>query len=141
MKILLDTCVWGKTKAKLTQEGYDEEWAGDWPDDPGDQEILARAHKDYRVLVTLDKDFGELAIVRNIPHAGIIRLVNISATKQAEVCLRVLQHHKEAIEKGANHYSGGKQSKNQTFRIAPSLAEAGLATACMTSSFRFPTIF
>jgi transposase InsO family protein len=49
-------------------------WSGDWPTDPGDEEILARALAEARVLVTLDKDFGEMAIVREIPHAGILRL-------------------------------------------------------------------
>ncbi|MFW6147662.1 MAG: DUF5615 family PIN-like protein [Thermodesulfobacteriota bacterium] len=33
-----------------------------WPEDPGDEEILARAHNKECILVTLDKDFGELAI-------------------------------------------------------------------------------
>ncbi|MGB5158171.1 MAG: DUF5615 family PIN-like protein [Desulfobacterales bacterium] len=47
-------------------------------------EILELAHKQNRVLITLDKDFGELAIVRKIPHSGIIRLVNISAKNQAD---------------------------------------------------------
>jgi hypothetical protein len=44
--------------------GHDVIWAGDWSDDPGDEAILARASEERRVLVTLDKDFGELAIVR-----------------------------------------------------------------------------
>ena len=101
MKILLDTCVWGKTKPRLIQEGHDVEWAGDWSEDPGDLEILGRADKEHRVLVTLDKDFAELAIVRNIRHSGIIRLVNISARKQTDVCIHVLERYKEAIEKGA----------------------------------------
>jgi predicted nuclease of predicted toxin-antitoxin system len=51
--------------------------------------------------VTLDKDFGELAVVRNIPHSGVIRLVGISAHKQAEICLFGLERYKDVIEKGA----------------------------------------
>ncbi len=101
MNILLDTCVWGKTKTRLMQEGHDVQWAGDWPEDPGDLEILGCAHREHRVLVTLDKDFAELAIVRDIRHSGIIRLVNISARKQADACIYVLERYKEAIEKGA----------------------------------------
>lgn len=53
--------------------------------DPGDEEILRLALTEKRILVTLDKDFGELAIVKGMPHCGIIRLVNISAKKQAMV--------------------------------------------------------
>ena len=75
MKILLDTCVWGGVVLELRAAGHDVVWAGDWQEDPGDDEILERAHGEGRVLVTLDKDFGELAIVHERPHSGIIRLV------------------------------------------------------------------
>jgi len=37
---------------------YDVVWAGEWPEDPGDEEILERAYLEGRILVTLDKDFG-----------------------------------------------------------------------------------
>lgn len=67
MKILLDTCVWGGVKEKLVTEGYDVIWAGEWTDDPGDEEILERSHGEGRVLVTLDKDFGELAAAQGRP--------------------------------------------------------------------------
>ena len=40
-----------------------------------------------RILVTLDKDFGELAIVRGEPHCGIVWLVDCSVTRQAATCL------------------------------------------------------
>ena len=101
MKVLLDSCVWGKALAELEAAGHDTIWSGDWPIDPGDEEILTRAHDDGRVLVTLDKDFGELAILRGVPHSGIIRLANISARQQAAVCLRILALHGPELESGA----------------------------------------
>ena len=45
MKFLLDTCVWGGASKELRSAGYDVIWAGEWPDDPGDDEILVRAHR------------------------------------------------------------------------------------------------
>ena len=101
MKILLDTCVWGKAKQELVDEGHDVIWAGDWEEDPGDLQILEIANKEGRVLVTLDKDFGELAIVRKIPRSGIVRLVNISAKKQAGICHAVIRRHHDALKNGA----------------------------------------
>ncbi len=62
MKILLDACVWGGVRAALAAAGHDVIWAGDWSSDPGDEEILDQAAAENRVLVTLDKDFGELAV-------------------------------------------------------------------------------
>ena len=62
MRLLLDSCVSGALKRPLIDAGHDVIWSGDWPKDPGDGEILARAHAERRVLITLDKDFRELAI-------------------------------------------------------------------------------
>jgi predicted nuclease of predicted toxin-antitoxin system len=85
----------------LAKAGHDVVWAGDWEEDPGDEEILARADSDRRILVTLDKDFGELAIVRDLPHHGILRLVGFSARHQAEVCLRALELYGKELLGGA----------------------------------------
>jgi predicted nuclease of predicted toxin-antitoxin system len=51
--------------------------------------------------VTLDKDFGELAIFRGQPHCGIIRLVNLPAREQAPACLAVLAAHGDDLLAGA----------------------------------------
>ena len=101
MKLLLDACVWSGARKELEESGHDVVWAGEWPEDPGDEEILAQAEREGRVLVTLDKDFGEIAIVRRIPHSGIIRLVDLSARQQGPVCLVVIAKHGEALQSGA----------------------------------------
>jgi predicted nuclease of predicted toxin-antitoxin system len=101
MKLLLDSCVWGGVKKQLADAGHDVVWAGDWDKDPGDDEILSYSYAELRILVTLDKDFGELAIVRKHPHHGIIRLVNFSARAQAIACVNVLNAHGKDLENGA----------------------------------------
>lgn len=101
MKLLLDTCVWGKVKDELLDVGYDVVWAGEWEEDPGDEEILSMADHDRRILITLDKDFGELATVRGMPHSGIIRLVNWRAKQQGAVCHHILTLYGREIQAGA----------------------------------------
>jgi predicted nuclease of predicted toxin-antitoxin system len=101
VKVLLDTCVWGGAVRDLRSAEHDVIWAGEWEEDPGDEEILARAHSDGRVLVTLDKDFGELAIVYGLPHSGILRLVNLPAKEQGIVAQRVLARYGEELRSGA----------------------------------------
>jgi predicted nuclease of predicted toxin-antitoxin system len=76
MKVLLDTCVWYGVRDALVAAGEDIVWSGDWAEDPGDEQILSIAHREGRILVTLDKDFGELAILKRQLHSGILRLVN-----------------------------------------------------------------
>ena len=101
MKLLLDSCVSGNLRPPLIAAGHDVAWTGDWESDPGDEEILASANREGRVLVTLDKDFGTLAILYGRPHAGIIRLVNLSLRDQAAVCLHVLQTYVTDLTAGA----------------------------------------
>jgi predicted nuclease of predicted toxin-antitoxin system len=101
MKLLLDTCVWGGAKDDLRAAGHDVLWTGDLAQDPGDEDILAQAHREQRVLITLDKDFGELAIRRSLPHCGIVRLVNISARQQGVVCRQVLGQYGDELPRGA----------------------------------------
>lgn len=101
MRLLLDSCVWGKAKEELIASGHDVVWAGDWIADPGDSAILKRAHDEGRVLVTLDKDFGELVIVFRQVHAGIIRMHKVSARQQAGMVLKVLAAHADELTSGA----------------------------------------
>lgn len=97
MKVLLDGCVWGGVRPALEAAGHDVIWAGAWPSDPGDDEILARAFQEGRVLVTLDKDFGALAIAQGQPHRGIVRLVNLASWQQVRLSTRVLETHREEL--------------------------------------------
>lgn len=119
MKLLLDVCVWGGACREIEAASHDVVWAGEWLEDPGDEEILARAYHEGRVLVTLDKDFGDLAVVRGMPHVGIVRLVNIPARQQANVCLQVLTTHGKSLEAGAI-----VTAEPGRLRIRPSESEA-----------------
>ncbi len=101
MKVLLDACLSPPAKAQLEAAGHEVIWAGDWSEDPGDAAILARAYQEERVLVTLDKDFGELGVLRDAPHRGIVRLVNFPAAQQGRVCAQILGSHAEDLRQGA----------------------------------------
>lgn len=98
---MLDACVWGGCMTELERSGHDVEWVGDWPEDPGDQEILRRADRAGRVVVTIDKDFGELGIVRRIPHHGIVRLVGGSVLNHAKRISATLDRFHDELLAGA----------------------------------------
>lgn len=101
MKLLVDTCVSALAVDELRATGHDVVWTGEWPTDPGDESILRTALDDERIVVTLGKDFGELAIVRRISHRGIIRLVNQSARLQAALCEIALRQYASELKAGA----------------------------------------
>lgn len=100
-KILLDSCIWSGARQVLEDAGYDCKWVGDFLKDPGDQAIMEIAVKENRIIITQDKDFGELAIFRNVPHHGIIRLVAFRSLLQGEVSLSVLRNYRADLERKA----------------------------------------
>lgn len=101
MKLLLDSCIWGGVVAEVKAAGHDVLSVAAWAADPGDEEVLAAAYRDRRILVTLDKDFGELAIVRGMPHSGLIRLVGFGARQQGRACLHLLARYGEDLRNAA----------------------------------------
>jgi predicted nuclease of predicted toxin-antitoxin system len=87
-------------KAALLGGGHEVEHVGDWPADPGDAAILAHAAERRTIVITLDKDFGELAIVRGVPHCGIIRLVDIRAADHGPTSALVLRRYGAELLQG-----------------------------------------
>lgn len=101
MKVLLDGCVWGGAGETLRTAGHEVESVARWLGDPGDDEILVYAFQHGQVLVTLDKDFGELAVVHQRPHLGIIRLVSLRAQDQGSAAVMTLAKYGQELAKGA----------------------------------------
>jgi predicted nuclease of predicted toxin-antitoxin system len=97
-KILLDSCIWSGAKQDLADAGYNVKWVGDFIEDPGDEIIIELAFTENRVLITLDKDFGELVIFRGKPHCGIIRIVNFSALQHGQISLNILHKYVTELE-------------------------------------------
>jgi predicted nuclease of predicted toxin-antitoxin system len=59
------------------------------------------AFDEERVLITLDKDFGELAVVYGRPHRGIIRLVGLPSRQHGTYCVALLERYAEELARGA----------------------------------------
>jgi predicted nuclease of predicted toxin-antitoxin system len=70
-------------------------------EDPGDELIIQQAFQDKSILITLDKDFGELAVFKGFPRYGIVRLVNHPARQQAKVCQEILHRYQFDLQSGA----------------------------------------
>lgn len=60
-----------------------------------DSTILATANTDQRVLITADKDFGELVFRMHQSHAGVLllRIAGLSAVAKADVLSAVVAQH------------------------------------------------
>ena len=97
MRFLFDSCV-GRTAAeRLREAGHDVVRIQELGDDPGDARVLQIAWEQDRILVTADKDFGELAVVFGAKHKGIVRFSGVAATQHANTLLNVLSAHGGAL--------------------------------------------
>ncbi len=102
MKFLLDVCASSRLlRALLTDLGHDVLSALDRDPRATDETLLALAIQEHRVLVTEDKDFGELVFVRRLPHPCIIRFVDMRIDEKVAAMRELLEHHADAMRAGA----------------------------------------
>ena len=66
-----------------------------------DEALLALAYGERRVLVTEDKDFGELVFLRRLPHPCIVRLVELRVAEQVDAIRGLIERHGDALRTGA----------------------------------------
>ena len=72
MKFLADECCDAGIVASLRKEGYDVIYALEEKPGLPDDMVLQKAYVERRILLTEDKDFGELVFRLRKPAAGIV---------------------------------------------------------------------
>ncbi len=73
-RLLLDENIGVFVTANLRQDGYDIFSILESMPGAIDLQVLAKARREKRILITLDKDFGRLVHFRFRKHAGVILL-------------------------------------------------------------------
>ena len=100
MKFLLDESADIPLAEILSRLGHDvTAIARDYPRALRDEEVLAIANNEERILITNDHDFGELIFRRQLPHAGVIlfRLHDEDLDTKNARLRYVLEHHEEEL--------------------------------------------
>ena len=94
MKFLLDVCVSSRSlSASLADQGHDVVSSLQIDPRASDERLMEYALRDDRVLITEDKDFGELIFVQGYPHGPLVRLVELSVGDQVEAIRELLELH------------------------------------------------
>jgi predicted nuclease of predicted toxin-antitoxin system len=94
MRFLLDVCVSSRSlESFLVASGHDVFSALAIDPPASDDQLLDMALKDDRLLITQDKDFGELVFVQQRPHGPVIRLVELSVPEQVDAMRELLNQH------------------------------------------------
>lgn len=93
MRFLVDESTGAAVAACLRNQGHDVVAVAETMPQAEDAAILASAAAEARIVVTNDKDFGELVFRSGQPHAGVLllRLQDESAANRVQVVERVLQ--------------------------------------------------
>ena len=86
--------------ALLASLGHDVLSARDAAPRATDETLLALANEEDRILVTEDKDFGELAFVHRLPHPCIIRFREMRVAEKVAAMRELLEHHRDAMRNG-----------------------------------------
>jgi predicted nuclease of predicted toxin-antitoxin system len=83
LKFLVDVGVSKKVESWLVENGYDIKAVRDINPRMKDSGILKIAAKEHRMVITMDKDFGELIYNSGQPHSGVL-LLRLGAAKAKE---------------------------------------------------------
>lgn len=71
---LVDESTGIKVAQFLQSKGFDTLYVGENYAGTSDEDLLVIAQKEQRILITNDKDFGELVYRRKLPSSGVIFL-------------------------------------------------------------------
>jgi predicted nuclease of predicted toxin-antitoxin system len=85
MRILANENFPGDAVSALRERGHDVAWVRSDAPGSSDVKVLERAQAEGRILVTLDKDFGELAFRSGLPASSGVVLFRISVPSPSYV--------------------------------------------------------
>ena len=102
MKFLADEGVNKPIVTMLRDAGFDISYILELTPGATDETVLELAYSQQRILITQDKDFGELVFRLHQPHHGIvlIRLEGYTPHFKAEIVTHFLQQHEVEMFNG-----------------------------------------
>ena len=103
MKFLFDQSADFRLIPRLQSLGHDvTAISRDYPHSLADEDVLAIARREGRILVVADRDFGELIFQQKLAHAGILffRLPGAPLQTKVDHLTTVLEHHTAELSRG-----------------------------------------
>jgi len=121
MRILANEDFPGEAVTALRKPKHDVAWIRTEAPGSSDQDVLNRACLEARLIVTFDKDFGELAFRSKLPATCGIVLFRISAPSAAHVACTAV-----AVLEGRTDWAGNfAVVEDHRIRIRPLPTPAG----------------
>ncbi len=100
MKLLADEGIDKPIVDRLRQTGFDVHYILETNPGAEDELILSISNSEERILLTQDKDFGELVYRLHSSHSGVIliRLAGLSPNIKAEIVSKMLSEHRSELQ-------------------------------------------
>ena len=95
MDILADESIDGPIVYRLRQDGYVVHYVAEMEPGISDDAVLDLANREMALLLTADRDFGELVYRQGRTTSGIVlvRLAGLSPTRKADLVSTALDQH------------------------------------------------
>ena len=95
MNLVADEDVDSPVVERLRQDGHDVVYVAELSPSVPDEEVLQQANERRAVLLTSDKDFGELVFRQRLVHSGVVllRLAGLANATKAEIVSEVCRDH------------------------------------------------
>src|SRR2546423_1557311 len=104
MRFLANENVPGSAVTALIEAGHDVAWVRTAAPGSKDEEVLAWAVREARVLLTFDQDFGELAWRARLPASCGIVLFRMPVPQPTDVGIMIVARLRERAD-WAGHFS------------------------------------
>lgn len=110
MKFLIDVGVGKKVEEWFRENNYDVKCVRDINIRAKDADILRLAALENRMIITMDKDFGELVYNSGMLHSGvlILRLDDAKGEDKVDIVKRIVTGFSEKIENKFCVFQDGK---------------------------------
>ena len=94
MNLVADEGVDRPVVERLRQDGHDVVYVAELAPSVADEEVLHQANTLSAVLLTADKDFGELVFRQGLVHSGVVllRLAGLANATKAEIVAEVCRN-------------------------------------------------
>jgi predicted nuclease of predicted toxin-antitoxin system len=110
LKFLVDVGVGEKVEEYLLEKRYDTKAVRSLDQSMPDQEIIRLAALEKRIVITMDKDFGELVYHSGLDHCGILllRLEDATGSEKQQVIAKILAKYADNIKNNFCVYQNKK---------------------------------
>jgi predicted nuclease of predicted toxin-antitoxin system len=110
LKFLVDVGVGKKVEEYLLEKRYDTKAVRSIDQRLPDQEIIRLAALEKRIVITMDKDFGELVYHSGMDHCGILllRLEDATGPEKQQVIAKILAEYADNMKNNFCVYQNKK---------------------------------